>query len=169
MSVRSIARELGIGKSVAGEFVKAGMPSDDAIAARAWMQRHPRRAKVSTPRRPVDEQEDLPLSDSPDGVSYQNARADRERSRATRERMDLLEAQGRLVDVREAARAAATIFRILRDGVDNVPDRIGDALAAESDPFVVKQMIREELRKVFSGFNPEDAAREPPDEEEFDD
>lgn len=52
MTVRSIAEALEISKSAAGRFAKAGMPKDNAEAARAWLKQNGSRLQMPAVGRP---------------------------------------------------------------------------------------------------------------------
>jgi len=65
--------------------------------------------------------------------------------RVSRERIELEQLRGSLISLEEAKRLAYTAFRSLRDAVLNVPARIKDQCAAETDSFEIEQIIDAEL------------------------
>lgn len=86
-------------------------------------------------------------------TAYRAARAERETTRAKRESMELERDLGNLLDLADATRLAFTAFRTLRDSVMNVPVRIKDLLAAESDPHRVESMLEDELARALSSID----------------
>lgn len=103
-----------------------------------------------------------------DTAEYRRARAERERTRAEREALELEQLRGKLIDVEDAGRAAFTAFRGLRDALENIPARIKDQVAAESDAFRVEQLIAAEIASVLSSFDVSGAVRETDDEADDD-
>lgn len=101
--------------------------------------------------------------------AYHAERAERERIRRERDQMALDQARGSVLHVDDAARAAATVFRGLRDQLLNIGPRLKDQLAAETDPVAVEAAIEGEVRAVLSGFNVAAAVREPDDADDTED
>ena len=58
---------------------------------------------------------------------------------------------GQLVDKDEVDREAFAVARLLRDKLMNIGDRISPMIAAQSDRFVCKQMIDDEIMQVLNG------------------
>ncbi|ALP62813.1 hypothetical protein [Paraburkholderia caribensis] len=109
----------------------------------------------SPPANPDDdvEEDDLPAAASkedPSMVAYRAARAAREQTRLERERMDLERERGTTLPLADAQRLAFTAFRTVRDNVMNIPVRLKDALAAESDPTRVESMLETELTRALA-------------------
>lgn len=166
MSIRDMARALGVGKSQAQRDKADGMPMDSAQAAQAWRAAHrdvsrtvegridrPAAAAnlAAPPPPPAAPDEDEPKPD--DTVDYRKARTEREQIRRDRERMELDQARGLLIDSREAARLAFTSFRALRDSVLNVPARVAQQLAVETDPMRIEQILAAELAAPLNAVN----------------
>lgn len=110
---------------------------------------------LSPPANPDDdaEEDDLPAAASkedPSMVAYRAARAAREQTRLERERMDLERERGTTLPLADAQRLAFTAFRTVRDNVMNIPVRLKDALAAESDPTRVESMLETELTRALA-------------------
>lgn len=97
--------------------------------------------------------------------AYRLARAEREKVRLDRERIELEQLRGNLIDLGEAKRLAFSAFRELRDAVLNVPARIKDECAATIDPLLVEQLIERELSKALASF---DLARVTSDQDDAD-
>lgn len=197
LSVRALAAALGVSKSQVGRDLQAGMPANSVDAARAWRDRthdvsrtvegridrpqlaldatvspaQPPGAAVTTPAAApgsVAAEPDEAAPEPGDTAEYRRARAERERTRAEREALELEQLRGRLIDVDDAGRAAFTAFRGLRDALENVPARIKDQVAAESDAFRVEQIIAAEIASVLSSFDVAGAVREKEDEADDD-
>jgi hypothetical protein len=115
------------------------------------------------PPPPGGDEDELP--DDSTAVA-RRARAEREEIRRDRERIELDKLKGSLIDLAEAKRMAFTAFRSLRDSLLNIPARIKDQVAAESDPLLVEQMIDRELAATLASF---DLARVTADDEDNDD
>lgn len=109
----------------------------------------------SPPANPDDDEEDddVPAAASkedPSMVAYRAARAAREQTRLERERMDLERERGTTLPLADAQRLAFTAFRTVRDNVMNIPVRLKDALAAETDPVRVESMLDTELVRALA-------------------
>lgn len=101
----------------------------------------------------LPDDDELPPAGGADNERARAARADREEIRRDRERIELAKLQGSLIDLGEAKRLAFTAFRTLRDGLLNIPARIKDQCAAETDPMAVEALIEQELTKALAGFD----------------
>jgi hypothetical protein len=88
--------------------------------------------------------------DDPSLASYRASRAAREATRHERELIELGKLRGSLIDLSEAQRVGYTAFRAMRDAVLNVPVRVKDLIAAESDPARVERMLEDELTSALS-------------------
>lgn len=193
LSVREMAKQLGVSKSQVQRDKDAGMPMGDAVAARAWREtnhdisrtvegRIDRPAAPDTTATAVSglattagaggasappassDADDEPLPD--DTLEYRKARTEREQIRRDRERMDLDRDRGRLIDATEAARLAFTTFRALRDQAFNMSPRLATQLAVETDPLRIEQLIDAELTAVFNQFDEGRLLREPDEDDE---
>ncbi len=100
----------------------------------------------------ADEADEIRATDTAD---YRQARTEREQIRRDRERMELDQARGQLIDATEAARLAFTSFRALRDAVLNAPARLAPLCAAETDALHIEQLIEAELTAALGRINPE--------------
>ena len=193
LSVREMAKQLGVSKSQVQRDKDAGMPMGDAAAASAWRAAHHDisrtvEGRIDRPAAPdtsaaaagglaatagaggasappaSSELDDEPLPD--DTLEYRKARTEREQIRRDRERMDLDRDRGRLIDATEAARLAFTTFRTLRDQAFNMSARLAPQLVVETDALRIEQLIDAELTAVFSQFDESRLLREPEDDDE---
>lgn len=176
LSQRGFARHMGVALNAVQKALKAGrieLNANGKIEAEtaeiAWRRNtdESRRsfADLSRPTRalagdtvppPADSEDDFPAAAStndPHMSAYRAARAEREMTRAQRERMELDRDLGNLLSLTDANRVVFTAFRTLRDSVMNVPVRIRDLVAAETNPQAVESMLEEELARALSSVN----------------
>lgn len=186
LSVRAMAAALGdVTKSQVDRLYKQGMPRHSVEAARAWraanlelsrtadsrIDRPPVQTPAGLPDPPAGDLVDDPVEEpeveaDENTAAYRRHRADRERVRSEREQLELDQLRGKLIDLEEAKRLAFTAFRSLRDAVLNVPARVKDQCAAESDSFKVEQLIEAELTAALDAFQPAKVLREQDDDDE---
>jgi phage terminase Nu1 subunit (DNA packaging protein) len=81
--------------------------------------------------------------------TFNESRAKSEHFRAELARLDLEVKEDQLVEVARVQREAFTAARAVRDALGNIPDRVSNQLAAESDPVVIHQTLTEEIRKAL--------------------
>jgi hypothetical protein len=176
---RAFARHIGVTLRAVQKAIQSGRIAVDAdgkidadAAVAAWRrntdesrrsitdQSRPSLANAafsmpSPPANPDDDEEDddVPAAASredPSMVAYRAARAAREQTRLERERMDLERERGTTLPLADAQRLAFTAFRTVRDNVMNIPVRLKDALAAETDPVRVESMLDTELVRALA-------------------
>lgn len=193
-SVRAMADQLGVSKSQVARDKAAGMPMHDVAAARAWREaqhdlsrtvdgRIDRPASDSSARAagglasaagaggadavpPASAGADDGEPASEDTAKFRQARADREATNAERARIELEQLRGNLISLVEAQRLAFTAFRSLRDAVLNVPARVRDQLAIETDAAAIEQLLEAELSAALSSLNPDKVLTESDDEDD---
>lgn len=113
-----------------------------------------------------DETDDVPApTDQTD--EYRIERAKRERLRREREEIELSKIRGNIIELAEAKLVVFTSFRTLRDAMLHVAVRVKDRCAAETDPFVVEQIIEAEIVATFARFDPS-RMLQPPDDDDDD-
>ncbi|MEY2892665.1 MAG: hypothetical protein RJA98_2573 [Pseudomonadota bacterium] len=186
LSIRKMAEALGVSKSQVDRDAKAGMPMSDVAAARAWRhkQHDPSRtvegridrpaarstagAALPEPSLPAAASDDDEPAQASDTDEYRKHRAERERIRKEREQLELNELLGLLINVDEAKRLAYTAFRQIRDAVLNVPARVQDQLAAETDAFRCGQLLEDQLNQALGTFSADSVVKEA-DEDDSDD
>ena len=88
-------------------------------------------------------------SDDLEIPTFNESRAKSEHFRAELARLDLEVKEQQLVEVARVQREAFTAARAVRDALGNIPDRVSNQLAAESDPVVIHQTLTEEIRKAL--------------------
>ena len=81
--------------------------------------------------------------------SFNESRAKSEFFRAEMARLDLEEKEELLCEADKVKSAAFTLARSVRDALDNIPDRVANQFAAETDSVVIHQTLQEELRKAL--------------------
>ena len=112
---------------------------DKEAAIKAYTEGNP---LVSTsPTRKKSDELEIP--------SFNESRAKSEHFRAELARLDLETKEQQLVEVARVQREAFTAARAVRDALVNIPDRVSNQFAAESDPVVIHQTLTEEIRKAL--------------------
>lgn len=112
---------------------------DKEVAIKVFQEGNP---LVSTsPTRKKSDELEIP--------SFNESRAKSEHFRAELARLDLEVKEDQLVEVARVQREAFTSARAVRDALGNIPDRVSNQLAAESDPVVIHQTLTEEIRKAL--------------------
>ena len=81
--------------------------------------------------------------------SFNESRAKSEHFRAELARLDLEVKEDQLVEASRVKREAFSAARAVRDALGNIPDRVSNQMAAESDPVVIHQTLTEEIRKAL--------------------
>lgn len=176
---RAFARHIGVTLRAVQKAIQSGRIAVDAdgkidadTAVAAWRRntdeskrsitdqsrRSLGNAAFSMPPPPANPDEDEEYDDVPAAASredpsmaaYRAARAAREQTRLERERMDLERERGTTLPLADAQRLAFTAFRTVRDNVMNIPVRLKDALAAESDPIRIETMLDAELVRALA-------------------
>lgn len=176
MSQRAFARHMGVALNSVQKALKSGRIAlnangkiDAKTAEAAWRRNtdESRRSftDLSRPTRALDgdapatpaEQDDefsaAAATNDPHMAAYRSARAEREGTRAQRERMELERDLGNLLALEDAKRIAFTTFRVLRDMVMNVPVRVKDQLAAEGSAARVETILEDELARALSSID----------------
>ncbi|POS05317.1 hypothetical protein C3Y08_25180 [Burkholderia gladioli] len=115
----------------------------------------------------IDGQPAAATREDPSLATYRDARARREMVRLERDQLELARERGTTLARDLAERLAFTAFRTVRDNIMNVPVRIKDVLAAETDPTRVEQLLEEELTQALASVDAEALLRDT-DEEEAD-
>ena len=188
-SYRQIGEALGISKQAVGALVAKGMPVTSVDDARRWREANLDVSRTKAARVVVDPSQasaapsaSASVLDSPDQIrvpddaepapadthEYRQARTEREQIRRDRERLELEQLQGRLLDVEEARRLAFTAFRQLRDGVLNVPARVAPQVASMTDALQIEQLIDQQLTEAFGRFDPARLLTDRADDDEAD-
>lgn len=82
-------------------------------------------------------------------------------------RIELEEAQGKLINAEKVGRQAFKVARAVRDAMLNIPDRVSAELAAEKDSFTVHKRLTDEIRMALEGLSVEVLDLDEPDEDEI--
>jgi len=112
---------------------------DKEAAIKAYKEGNPL-VSVS-PTRKTSEELEIP--------SFNESRAKSEHFRAELARLDLEVKEEQLVEVSRVQREAFSAARAVRDALSNIPDRVSNQMAAESDPVVIHQTLTAEIRKAL--------------------
>lgn len=81
--------------------------------------------------------------------TFNESRAKSEHFKAELARLDLEVKEDQLVEVSRVQREAFSAARAVRDALGNIPDRVSNQMAAESDPVVIHQTLTQEIRKAL--------------------
>ena len=120
---------------------------DPEQADREWEQNTAQRAMAVTHRNALDD------DGGGSGASqYAKARAVREHYQARLAKIDYEERIATLIPKNEVEVAAFNKFRMFRDGMLNIPDRLAAVLAAETEPARVHQLLTDEIRRALQEF-----------------
>lgn len=84
-----------------------------------------------------------------DIVDFQTARAIKENYLAKQAKIDYEERIGKLVDAESVSLKHYEMARQVRDSIMSIPARIGEQIAAESNPAVVTRMLEDEIRQAL--------------------
>jgi phage terminase Nu1 subunit (DNA packaging protein) len=76
-------------------------------------------------------------------------KAKKEKFLAELREMEVKEKRGQLVDINIVKQTFFSKARIIRDQMLNIPSRIAPILAAESDQFIVENLLKTEISKVL--------------------
>jgi transcriptional regulator with XRE-family HTH domain len=93
-------------------------------------------------------------------TSYHQARALRETFEAKLKRLRFEQEVGASIELADAKRIVFTAYRTLRDQLLNVPVRIKDQCAAETDPVKVEALIEAEMIAALNAFDPAESLRD---------
>ena len=78
----------------------------------------------------------------------QLSRAKREFHEANLAEMRERQKSGELVELAEVEKTTATIFAQMCNALEGIGDKIGDRMAAESDPFACRTLINDEIAQI---------------------
>jgi len=112
---------------------------DKGLAVKAYKEGNP--LVAISPTRKKSEELEIP--------SFNESRAKSEHFRAELARLDLEVKEDQLVEVSRVEREAFSAARAVRDALSNIPDRVSNQMAAETDPVVIHQTLTEEIRKAL--------------------
>ncbi len=148
MSQRAYARRRGLVHSAVQRAVQSGRIStlangqiESDVADAEWTQN----SNVRIGRRHHSSDADVPSA-----VQYERARAIREHYQARLAKLEFEQKVGSLVPKDEVQIAAFNEFRIHRDAMLNLPDRLAAMLAAETEPARCHEILADEIRKSLN-------------------
>lgn len=158
----ALAAELGISAAMVSRLSKAGMPTHDVAAARAWRTANVRARVNAASRAPTDR----PMSaaggtDALAGEGYQAARLRREIAEADLAWMRREREAGALVLADDVRAALARRCSSTRERLLSMTARLAPVLAAEHDPVRVGQLLDDEVHAALAelaGYDPADTA-----------
>lgn len=105
----------------------------------------PQQRAFSRPLRPAEDVGQAPGTQG--GASFGQARTIEMVFRAKLRRLEYETKQGKLIDAEAYRKAAADAFRMFRDGMLGIPDRLATTIASESDPKKVHLALKNEISR----------------------
>jgi hypothetical protein len=164
MSLRAYSRHRGVSlravqKAIASERIttrKDGRINAEEADTQWTKNTAPRPEPGSTYRpapagaRDLDQVEPRPEGGA---VEYSRARAIREGYLARLSKLDYEERTNKLVSREQIEVEAFTRYRVYRDGMLNIPDRVAAVVAAESDAARVHDILSSEIRRALLEFS----------------
>lgn len=157
MSQAAIGRALGLSPAAMTKLKKQGMPVDSVAAAQAWREarqnvaaRKPTPAPVSvaTSRRPDPAEAWPPMPDFPD-EARDAARTRREIAEANMAEMAEARERRELIRLQAVQDQMALDYATTREGLLQIPARMGPTLAAQSDPAAIQRMLHTEIHQAL--------------------
>ncbi|MEM5461596.1 hypothetical protein VSR69_43565 [Paraburkholderia phytofirmans] len=91
--------------------------------------------------------------EDPSLAAYRASRAAREQLRFQREQIELDQLRGSIIELAEAQRLGYTALRIVRDAVLNIPVRVKDIVAAETDSTRIERLLYGELTAALNAID----------------
>ena len=164
VSLRAYSRHRGVSLRAVQKAIQSGRITTtaegkiDIAAADARWDRNTAPRPSSLPL-PSARQQHPDLSEAiktdtavPPGLDYSRARAVRENYMARLAKIEFEERSGKLISRDEVKVAAFNRFRVFRDRMLNIPDRVAAVLAAEHDSRSVHDILSAEIRKALEEF-----------------
>lgn len=157
LSQAAIGRALGLSPAAMTKLKRQGMPVDSVEAAQAWREarqnvaaRKPVPVVVATMRRAPPADATAPG----DGADFLDEDRDRARTRreiaeANMAEMDEARQRRELIRVQAVQDQMALDYATTREGLLQIPARMGPTLAAESDPASVQRLLHAEIHQVL--------------------
>ena len=175
LSLRKYALHKGVSLRAVQKAIASGRiqtTSDgkiDPVSADALWERNTAPRPTSAPARTVPQSKLLPaarperVADQSEamapelpvaigGLDYSRARTVSETYRARLHKLEYEERSGKLISRDEVEVAAFNRFRMFRDRMLNIPDRVAAVVAAESDAGNVHQTLSSEIRDALEEF-----------------
>ena len=153
MSQAEYARHRGKSRQYIGQLAKAGVlvmrgGKVDVQASDTVLDDRPVEEPESpTAVPPAAAAFQKPISDGQTGANFGQARTIEMVFRAKLRRLEYETKQGKLIDAESYRTAAANAFRMFRDNLLGIPDRLATTLAAESDPKKVHLALKNEIAR----------------------
>lgn len=96
-----------------------------------------------------DDDEACDEDESEDGISYYAARAKKEFFRAELEKLKFEQADGKLVELEEVQKQLFSLARTTREALLNLPNRIANELASETDPIKTHSLLTRAVNEAL--------------------
>ncbi len=156
MTHKEYAEHLGISRQAVSKLVKLGkIPTgkggiDPKEADKALAGIHdPARAHLRKSRPRVEGKPQKNIKQQSDSITWQQARTKKEYYQAALAKIEFEKAIGKLADAETWKEKAFKSGRVVRDAMQNIPDRISGVLAAESSQEKVHKILEKEIREAL--------------------
>ncbi len=80
---------------------------------------------------------------------WQASRARREAALATKAELELQEKQGRLISKELVESQSFTIYRTVRDQLQNIPAQLCHSLAGQTDAEIIRESLEDKIRAIL--------------------
>lgn len=156
LTVKEWAQSQGMSKQSGYNAVKrCGIPLvegkvDPDVATTLYRKRTRARTNERRPdATPPDDAPRTPDGEKVDG-DYWDSRSRRERAEAELAEMKLAEQRRTLISVKAVSEQLALDYATTREGLLQLPSRLGSTLAAETDPAAVERLLRTEIHQALT-------------------
>lgn len=143
-----LARELGLTRGRVTQLVARGMPTFSADAAAAWRTQHVA-ARAGSTSKAATPQTTEPAQGEGVPVRYDASRARREAAEAELSELRLATERGTLIQIAAIETVWAGAMAAARERLLQLPARMGQLLAAESDAFKIEQLLDAEVHEAL--------------------
>lgn len=152
ISQSELGRRLGLSKQAISKLKHQGMPVDSVEAAQAWREARQNVAARKPVPHPIAEVPRAAPGDSdppPSDEARDAARTRREIAEANMAEMTEARLRRELIRVQVVQDQLALDYATTREGLLQIPARMGPMLAAESDPATVQRLLHAEIHQAL--------------------
>lgn len=164
MSQAAYARIRGVSPRRIGQYIQAGKIPTNALKIEGKRRQvHSERAdkaldqnidiakrrKKGNGQETKERKEEVIRSVDFDKITYHEAQTQEKRYKAALAKLEYEQKIAELVKIKQVQKEAFEIARKVRDGILNIPGRIAGILAAESDAFVIEQILIKEFKQIL--------------------
>ena len=153
LSVDEASREFGVTKSSINSLIYSKKIPSKVLDGRRVVPRET--LEIRWPVNVTLEDTEAPGNSNENNASQSENESKRIESywKAVQRETAVKKAQGELVEIGDVRKRVFEGFRILRDSIQQIPDRISPELASEVDPHQVQVMLRREIDTALENFS----------------